>query len=183
MSKIGKQIINIPEGVEVVINSDKIVFSGSNGVLQVTILAGITPRLESNALSFVAKSLDKQTRSNWGTMKALSANAVAGAVKDFVKELKIEGVGYKANIDGNTIVFNIGYSHPVKFNLPDGIKASVEKNIIKISGADKRLVGEVTANIRAIRKPEPYKGKGIMYVGEIIRRKAGKKVAGSGAGK
>jgi large subunit ribosomal protein L6 len=138
---------------------------------------------ENGILSFEASSEDKQTRSNWGTMRALSANAAQGAVEDFIKELKIEGVGYRATVEGNEVVFNVGYSHPVKFNLPEGVKASVEKNILKISGADKRLVGEVAAEMRAIRKPEPYKGTGIMYVGEVIRRKAGKKVAGSGEGK
>jgi len=181
MSKIGKKIINIPSGVKVDIKDGNIVFSGNNGVLYVNILSGITPKLESESLVFEALSSDKQTRSNWGTMRALSANALDGASKDFVKELKIEGVGYKVNIEGDTVIFNIGYSHPVKFKIPAGIKVSVEKNIVKITGADKQLVGEIAANMRAIRKPEPYKGKGIMYVGEIIRRKEGKKVAGSGS--
>ncbi len=181
MSKIGKQIINMPDGVKVNIQDKDIVFSGINGTLHVAILSGIIPKLVDNILSFEAKSADKQTRSNWGTMRALSANAVAGVSKDFIKELKVEGVGYKVNVEGDIVVFNIGYSHPVKFNIPDGIKVSAEKNIIKITGADKRLVGEIAANMRAIRKPEPYKGKGIMYLGEVIRRKAGKKVAGSSA--
>ncbi len=181
MSKIGKKIINIPSGVKVDIKDGNIVFSGNNGVLYVNILSGIAPKLENESLVFEALSSDKQTRSNWGTMRALSANALDGASKDFVKELKIEGVGYKVNIEGDTVIFNIGYSHPVKFKIPAGIKVSVEKNIVKITGADKQLVGEIAANMRAIRKPEPYKGKGIMYVGEIIRRKEGKKVAGSGS--
>jgi len=180
MSKIGKQIINIPADVKVEIQSTVIKFSGKNGVLEVPILAEVLPKLENNILSFDITADNKQARSNWGTMKALSANATLGVATDFVKELKIEGVGYKANIDGDAIIFNVGYSHPVKLNIPEGINVVVEKNIVKVRGADKSLVGEISAKMRAIRKPEPYKGRGIMYVGEIIRRKSGKKVAGSG---
>jgi len=183
MSKIGKQIINILEGVTVEINSDLIKFSGKNGVLEVPILAEVLPKLENNILSFNITADNKQARSNWGTMRALSANAALGVTTDFIKELKIEGVGYKANIDGDTIIFNVGYSHPVKLNIPEGIAVVVEKNIVKVRGANKIIVGEFSAKIRAIRKPEPYKGRGIMYVGEVIRRKSGKKVAGSGEGK
>jgi len=180
MSKVGKQIINIPEDVKVEINSGVIKFSGKNGVLEVPILTEVSPKLESNILSFDITANNKQARSNWGTMKAISANAVQGVTTDFIKKLKIEGIGYKANIEGKMIILNIGYSHPVKLNLPEGINAIVEKNIIKISGIDKSLVGEVAAKIRAFRKPEPYKGTGIMYVGEVIRRKSGKKATGSG---
>lgn len=183
MSKIGKQTINIPESVEVNIKDNFIFFKGKNAELKVFILSGIIPKIDGAALSFEPVNKNKQTISNWGTMRALSFNALKGSMEDFIKELKIEGVGYKAQIDGNTVVLNVGYSHPVKFVLPEGIKASVEKNILKISGSDKCVVGEVSAKIRAIKKPEPYKGTGIMYVGEVIRRKAGKKVAGSGASK
>ncbi|MFA4999505.1 MAG: 50S ribosomal protein L6 [Parcubacteria group bacterium] len=183
MSKIGKQIINIPESVQTNINAAVIKFSGKNGVLEVPILPGVLPKLEGDILSFEVLTSDKQARSNWGTMRALAANALQGAMEDFVKELKIEGVGYRANIEDNAVVLNVGFSHPVKFNLPEGIKAATEKNILKISGADKRLVGEIAAKIRAVKKPEPYKGTGIMYVNEVIRRKAGKKVAGSEEGK
>jgi large subunit ribosomal protein L6 len=183
MSKIGKLIINIPDSVKVELGEGTIKFSGKNGDLKVPILSGIIPKLENGVLSFGAANEEKQTLSNWGTMRALSANALKGATEDFSKELKIEGVGYRATVEGNSVVFNVGYSHSVKFDLPDGIKAVVEKNILKISGNDKNLVGEVSAKMRAIRKPEPYKGTGIMYVGEIIRRKAGKKVAGSSEGK
>ena len=180
MSKVGKQIINIPEDVKVEINGGIIKFSGKNGILEVPILAEVSPKLENNILSFNVTANNKQARSNWGTMKAISANAVQGVTTDFIKKLKIEGIGYKANIEGKMIILNVGYSHPVKINLPEGIDAVVEKNIVKISGANKSLVGEVAAKIRAVRKPEPYKGTGIMYVGEIIRRKSGKKAIGSG---
>jgi len=180
MSKIGKQIINIPEGVKAELGEASIKFSGKNGTLEVALLSGIIPKLEDNVLSFEAKNDKKQTLSNWGTIRALSANAALGASEDFVKELKIEGVGYRATVEGESVVFNVGYSHPVKFDLLQGVKASVEKNILRISGNNKQAVGEVAAKMRAIRKPEPYKGTGIMYVDEVIRRKAGKKVAGTG---
>ena len=110
------------------------------------ILAEVLPKLEDNILSFSIVTNNKQARSNWGTMRALAANAAKGVATDFIKELKIEGVGYKANIDGNKVIFNVGYSHPVKINLPEGIKAVVEKNIVKVSGIDKGLVGEVGKN-------------------------------------
>lgn len=183
MSKVGKKIINIPEEVKVEITDKSLKFSGKNGNLEVPFLEGVTPKVEDGILSFAVSGNNKQIRSNWGTMRALANNALLGAQNDYVKELKIEGVGYKAVAEDAVVVFNVGYSHPVKFNLPEGIKVSVEKNIVRVSGNDKRLVGETAAKMRAIRKPEPYKGTGIMYVGEIIRRKAGKKVAGSGGAK
>jgi large subunit ribosomal protein L6 len=183
MSKVGKMIINIPEGVKVDMAEGSVKFTGKNAALEVPVLAGVNPKLEGGVLSFEISMTDKQTRSNWGTMRALSNNALLGSQEDFVKELKIEGVGYKAAVEGNSVVFNVGYSHPVKFDLPEGVKAVVEKNVVKVTGPDKCVVGEAAAKMRAIRKPEPYKGTGIMYVGEVIRRKAGKKVAGSGAGK
>lgn len=114
---------------------------------------------------------------NWGTMRALVNNAIIGVDRGFEKVLKIEGIGYKANLDGNSLILNIGFSHVVKFNTPEGIKIVVEKNIIKISGIDKNLVGQTAADIRAFKKPEPYKGKGIRYEGEIVKIKAGKKMA------
>ena len=128
---------------------------------------------------FTCENNSKQTINNWGTMRALTANAVAGASNDFMKELLIEGVGYRAEIQGENLILNVGFSHTVNFPIPSGLKISVEKNQIKILGSDKQIVGEVAAKIRSIKKPEPYKGKGIMYKGEIIRRKAGKKAASS----
>lgn len=179
MSKVGKQSINIPESVKIEIGEKTIKFTGKNGSLEAPVLSGVKPKFEDNTLSFEIEDDSKQTRSNWGTARALSNNALLGVQEDFIKELKVEGVGYRAAVEGNSITFNVGYSHPVKFDLPEGVTASVEKNIIKVSGADKRAVGETAAKMRAIRKPEPYKGTGIMYVDEVIRRKAGKKVAGA----
>lgn len=180
MSKVGKKIITLPEGVKVSVSEDTLVVTGKNGSLTVPVLKGVNPKIEGNELSFTVSDDEKQTLANWGTMRALAQNAVSGSETDFSKELKIEGVGFKAVIDGQTVVLTVGFSHQVKVAIPEGIKASVEKNILKISGKNKETVGTFAAKIRAIRKPEPYKGTGIMYVDEIIRRKAGKKVAGSG---
>ncbi len=152
---------------------------GAKGALAVPLLSGIVAQVEGNSLAFTAKNHQKQTKSNWGTMRALAANAVRGVQGEFVKELKIEGVGFRAVVEGSVLVLSLGFSHPVRFPIPEGIRASVEKNVVRIAGIDKFLVGETAATIRAQKKPEPYKGKGIMYVGEVIRRKAGKKVAGS----
>lgn len=180
MSKVGKKIIALPEGVKVSISEDSLIVSGNNSTLTVPVLQGVIPKIEGNELSFTISGDDKQTKANWGTMRALAQNAVSGAETDFSKELKIEGVGYRATVEAGEVILNVGFSHPVKVILPEGVKASVDKNILKVSGPNKELVGTFAAKIRAVRKPEPYKGTGIMYVDEVIRRKAGKKVAGSG---
>lgn len=180
MSKVGKKIIIVPEGVKIEIGAGVLDVSGKNGSITVPVLNKITAKLEGNELSFLAADTEKQTLANWGTSRALAQNAVNGAESDFEKTLKIEGVGYRAVVEGNMITLTVGYSHPVKIEIPEGIKASVEKNMLKLSGRNRETVGAISAKIRAVRKPEPYKGTGIMYSDEIVRRKAGKKVAGSG---
>lgn len=180
MSKVGKKIIIVPEGVKIDIGAGVLTVSGKNGEITVPVLNKITAKLEGNELSFIAADEEKQTLANWGTSRALAQNAILGAETDFEKTLKIEGVGYRAAVEGNIVTLTVGYSHPVKIELPEGIKASVEKNMLKISGRNRETVGAIAAKIRAVRKPEPYKGTGIMYSDEVIRRKAGKKVAGSG---
>lgn len=180
MSKIGKKPIIVPENVKVEITEDCLKFIGPNAAVMIQILPGVKVDFKNNELVFGLKNNSRQAKMNWGTARSLAYNALEGSIKDFAKELKIEGVGYRAAIDGNNLILSVGFSHPVKLTLPSGLKASVEKNIIKIAGPDKFLVGEIAANIRKIRKPEPYKGKGIMYLGEKIRRKAGKKAAASG---
>jgi large subunit ribosomal protein L6 len=181
MSKIGKQPIQIIEGVKVALDGEVLKFSGTNADLEVKMLPGVDVEIKDNEIVFRPQDDLEQSRANWGTMRALANNAMSGAVKDFTKSLKIEGIGFKANVDGTNIVLNLGFSHPITLALPKGIKAVVEKNIITISGADKFMVGEIAAEIRAFKKPEPYLGKGIMYTDEVIRRKAGKKVAGTTA--
>lgn len=175
MSKIGKKPISIPEGTAAKIEGNVLVVSGKNGVLGIKILPGVKTTIDNGVVSFSVENDLKQTKANWGTMRALVNNAVIGVSQGFEKNLKIEGVGYRAAMDGNVLVLNIGFSHPVKLETPKETKISVEKNIIKVSGMDKNLVGQTAAKIRAFKKPEPYKGKGIKYENEVIIRKAGKK--------
>ncbi|MBI4993421.1 50S ribosomal protein L6 [Candidatus Wolfebacteria bacterium] len=177
MSRIGKKPINIPSGVEISLIDGIVKVKGKNGEIDVKLLPFVNFEKSDNVISFNIGKNIKQARSNWGTMRALVNNAISGVVSEFLKTLEIEGVGFKAAMDGANLVLNIGFSHPVKFISPKGIKISVEKNTIKISGIDKMLVGKIAAEIRALKKPEPYKGKGIRYQGETIKRKEGKKAA------
>ena len=178
MSRIGKKPVIIEEGVTVVIGEESLEIKGANVLTTLPILSGIRVEKKENEIIFTPKNETKQTISNWGTMRALVQNTISGATKDFSKSLVIEGIGYRANIEGENLVLNLGYSHPVRFGIPKGIKINVEKNVMSISGADKQLVGETAARIRRLRKPEPYKGKGIRYSNEVIKRKAGKKAVG-----
>ena len=176
MSKIGKRILSIPEGVKVSEVENELVFSSSKGELKVPVLKGIKPILEGNTLSFELLESSKMGRSNWGTTSSLSSNAIEGLTKGYVKKLSIEGVGYRIMKEGNDLVLSLGFSHPVPYKAPAGITFEVEKNTqLTVSGIDKHLVGQVAAEIRSLKKPEPYKGKGFRYEGEVIRRKAGKK--------
>ncbi|PIR97787.1 MAG: 50S ribosomal protein L6 [Candidatus Colwellbacteria bacterium CG10_big_fil_rev_8_21_14_0_10_42_22] len=179
MSKIGKSPVNIPDGVTVELKEKELVIKGPNAILTVPMLEGIDVEIKDNFLVFQPKLINKQTKSNWGTMRSLAQSAIIGSKENYSKKLLIEGVGYRANMEGNTLVMNLGFSHPVKLHTPDGITIEVEGNSIKVSGASKALVGEVAANIRKFKKPEPYKGKGIRYENEIVRRKAGKKAVGT----
>lgn len=181
MSKIGKKPIAIPEGVEVKINDRDIAIKGKLGSLNLTILEYIKAELKDKEIVLSVSGSNKQARSNWGTMRALMQNAVVGVSDGFFKYLDIEGIGFRATLEGKTLVLNIGFSHPVKFTPPEGITLTIEKSAIKVSGFDKAVVGEVAAKIRALKKPEPYKGTGIRYRGEVIRRKEGKKAASAGA--
>lgn len=178
MSRIGKKPVVIDEGVTVTIGEGVVEIKGAETLMVLPVLPGIKVEKKENELTFTPKNETKQTLSNWGTMRALVQNAISGATKDFTKSLVIEGVGYRANVEGENLTLNLGYSHPVKFEIPKGVKISVEKNVVNISGASKQLVGETAARIRRLRKPEPYKGKGIRYSNEVVRRKAGKKAAG-----
>jgi len=179
MSKIGKKPIVIPEGVTIEIKEGVIKIKGKNAELGVPMLAGVSVEMKDGELVFSPSDDSKQTMSNWGTLRALTQNAILGAVEDFEKILIIEGIGYRGNIEGNDLILSLGYSHTIKFPIPEGVKIEVDKQKITIRGAHKALVGEVSAKIRSFRKPEPYKGKGIRYSDEIVRRKAGKKAVGT----
>lgn len=174
MSRIGKQPIKIPEDVDGKLDGNLVIFKGPKGELSQRLHPDIDLEIKDKEILVKLKK-GRKNPSIWGTTRALIANMIEGTTKGFEKRLIFEGVGYRASISGNKLVLNLGYSHPVEIEAPKGIEFKVEKNIIIVSGIDKQLVGEIAANIRAKRKPEPYKGKGIRYEDEVIRRKAGKK--------
>ncbi|MBI4119526.1 MAG: 50S ribosomal protein L6 [Parcubacteria group bacterium] len=181
MSKLAKKPIAIPEGVAVDKKEDVVEVKGPKGGITLRRLPFTDIALEDKGARVLCSGSEKQVKANCGTMWALLRNALVGVSQGFQKSLEIEGVGYRAALEGKTLVLNVGFSHPVRFSPPEGIEVKVDKNVINISGIDKDLVGRAAAQIRAIKKPEPYKGKGIRYQGEVIRRKAGKKVAGTTA--
>lgn len=183
MSRIGKKPIIIPEGVEVKITDAQVEVKGPKGVLQME----VHPTSQVSLVEEDGKKIlqvkpvndndnekDKEVLAMWGTTRALLANLVQGVTEGFSKSLEVVGVGYKVNVKGKNVVFEVGYSHPVEFSIPEGIEVTIEKNKITVDGIDRQLVGKVAAEMRKIRKPEPYKGKGIRYSDEVVRRKAGK---------
>ena len=175
MSKIGKKPILIPEGVKVNLKDDQIEIKGEKGVLKKKINPLISVKIENGLIKVTPKKETKNIKALWGTERALIANMIEGVSKGFEKELEIEGTGYQVKLEGKVLKLNLGFSHPVKFEIPQDISIEVDQNRIKVSGIDKQKVGEIAAQIRRLKPPEPYKGKGIRYLGEIIRRKAGKK--------
>lgn len=176
MSRIGKKLIILPEKVEVKINGQMVSVKGAKGSLDLTLPAGIKVSQEAGNLQLVLESQAKGADALWGLTRALLQNAVTGVSQGFSKTLEINGVGFKAAMQGKKLILNVGFSHPVEYDPAPGINIQVEKNQITISGIDRQLVGQTAAEIRDIKKPEPYKGKGIKYTDEIIRRKAGKVV-------
>jgi len=179
MSRIGKKPIEIPQAVEVKIEGKKLSVKGPKGQLERAIRPEIGVEVKENLLFIFPVVNTKKTKAFWGLTRALVANMVKGVTEGYEKKLELEGIGYKAALEGTDLVLQLGFTHPVKVKAPEGIKFSVEKNLISISGIDKELVGQISAKIRAIRKAEPYKGKGIRYKGEHVRRKVGKRVAGA----
>jgi len=178
MSRIGKQLILVPDGVEVKIADNKISVRGPKGELIQEINPLVIVEKKDNEISIAVKNPQvKQQKSLWGLFRRLIANMIVGVTKGFSKQLEVNGIGYKAVAQGDILVLNLGYSHPIEYKVPEGIEVKVEKNIITVLGIDKQVVGQTAAEIRAMRKPEPYKGKGIKYLDEILRRKVGKSAA------
>jgi large subunit ribosomal protein L6 len=178
MSRLGKMPVKIVAGVTVNLNNRVLTVKGPKGELKLEILKAVN--LEINADEIIVKvedENDKKQRSLWGLFRNLINNMIVGVSEGFMKKLEIKGVGYRAQASGQKLILNLGFSHPVEFPLPTGISALVEANIITISGFDKQLVGETAAQIRRFREPEPYQGKGIKYIDEVIRRKEGKTAA------
>ncbi|PIR88701.1 MAG: 50S ribosomal protein L6 [Candidatus Harrisonbacteria bacterium CG10_big_fil_rev_8_21_14_0_10_44_23] len=176
MSKIGKKPIVIPEGVEVKQDSQSLHIKGKKGEQIVVILPYVDVEIKDNEIHCSIKKAHKQARSNWGTCASLIENAVQGVNEGYEKGLEVEGVGFRVAMQGRDLQLNIGFSHPVKYVPPEGVEIRVEDNKMFVSGVSKQAVGHAAAEIRALKKPEPYKGKGIHYIGEQVRRKAGKKV-------
>lgn len=177
MSRIGKKPILIPENVEVKVDGQIVRIKGPKGELSQEIRPEIRVEIKEGKIFVLPQIESKQTKAFWGLFRALLANMIKGVTQGFEKKLQIEGIGYRAKIEQEDIILQMGYTHPVKIKKPEGIDFLVEKNIITVSGIDKTLVGLIAAKIRKVRVPEPYKGKGIRYAGEIIRRKQGKKAA------
>ena len=175
MSRIGLRPIEVPEGVDVKIDNNTVTVKGPKGELNKTLSEKMVINMEGNEITVVRADDDKESRSLHGTTRSLIANMIEGVSKGFQKELEIIGVGYRAQKQGNKLVVAAGYSHPVEIEQEENIEFEVPKNTeIIVKGIDKERVGAVAANIRAIRSPEPYKGKGIRYKGEYVRRKEGK---------
>lgn len=176
MSRVGRQPISIPAGVQVTIKDAHISVKGSKGQLSWNVPAPITVRQETDSLLVERPNDERRNRALHGTSRALIANMVKGVSEGFERKLEINGVGYRASAQGNQLNLELGYSHPIEYKLPEGITAEVEKNVqITLRGIDKQILGEAAAKVRSFRPPEPYKGKGVKYAEEHIRRKVGKK--------
>lgn len=176
MSKIGKQPIIIPQNAEVKITGRKISVKGPKGELDIEIKPEIEIKIEDKKITLSIKAASKKNMAMWGTTRMLIQNMVKGVTEGFEKKLEIQGIGYKAALQGkNKLILNVGFTHPIEITAPERINFTIEKNIITVSGIDKQEVGQIAAQTRAVKPPEPYLGKGIRYVGEHVRRKVGKK--------
>jgi len=180
MSRIGRKPVEIPSGVSVDRVDGGLRVKGPHGTITERMPARISVEIAGGEIRFTRPDDRKPTRALHGLARALAANMVRGVTKPFVRELEIQGVGYRADVSGKLLRIQIGFSHPVEVPIPDGIKASVERNVqIRLEGVNRQQIGQFAADLRGIRPPEPYKGKGIRYLGEQVRRKVGK--AGAGA--
>lgn len=180
MSRIGKKPIEIPAGVIVTVTGSKIFVKGPKGELERVVHPDMGVECGEKQLVVAVRRKSKKGSALWGLTRSIIANMIEGVSKGFEKKLEFEGVGYRANIEGSTLVMQLGFSHPVRLTAPAGVELKVEKNVITVIGFDKNVVGETAAKVRALKPPEPYKGKGIRYQGEVIRRKAGKKAVAAG---
>ena len=179
MSRVGNSVIIIPEGVKVENNTQHLLVTGPNAKLSVDICEEINIKIQDNNLSVSRNGEDKVSKAMHGTTRQLISNAVEGVTNGFSKHLEIIGVGYNAKSQNNRVILQLGFSHDIIFDLPEGIEAVAQKGELEIKGMDKQLVGQVAAKIRSLRKPEPYKGKGIRYKDEYVRSKQGKTVGGA----
>jgi large subunit ribosomal protein L6 len=179
MSRIGKQPVILPEKVNATVDGRTVTVTGPKGSLTQTFNEAVTIKLGDvegqRALTVEVANADLvNERAQWGTARAIIANMVEGVVNGFTKTLEVNGVGYRVSLSGKKLVLTLGFTHDINVDVPEGITATVDKNVITITGADRQMVGELAASVRALKKPEPYKGKGVKYADEVIRRKAGK---------
>lgn len=177
MSRIGKQSITIPKGLEVSVQGSKIIFKSPKSQKELETHNRVNISLKDGVLSFGLKEDSSEglnLNAFWGTYRALANNIVIGLTSGFSKQLEINGVGYKAAVKGKILELSLGFSHPINYEIPDGVEVNIDKNIITLKGNDKQQIGQIASEIRAFRPPEPYKGKGVKYVEETILRKAGK---------
>lgn len=175
MSRIGKRAISIPNGLDVSLSGTKLIFKGFGFERELDTYGRVQVVLENNCIVFkVEENQGLKAKAFWGTYRALANNIVVGLTTGFTKQLEINGVGYKASVSGKVLELHLGYSHPINYDIPDGIEISIDKNTLTVKGTDKQQVGQIASEIRSFRPPEPYKGKGIKYADEVILRKAGK---------
>jgi len=176
MSRVGKYPVPVPSGVQVALQGRTVVAKGKNGELKLDLTDDVDVEIAANQVAVKPRGDDRRSRTMWGTTRSLISSMVQGVSTGFTKEMEINGTGYRAAVQGKDLVLNLGYSHEIRYPVPPGIRITCEKpTAIKVEGADKRQVGQVAAEIRAWRGPEPYKGKGVKYVNEQILRKEGKK--------
>jgi large subunit ribosomal protein L6 len=175
MSRVGKYPVPVPQGVTVELKEDSITVKGKKGELSSRILGNVKVTYQDNQIAVAPVDESKFARSMWGTTRANIRNLIIGVTDGFTVELELQGVGFKVAQKAKILILSLGFSHEIYYMLPDGVEAKVDKNIITLTSSSKQLVGQVAAQIRALRKPEPYKGKGVRYVGEYVRIKEGKK--------
>lgn len=181
MSRTGKLPIQIPAGTDVSVASNEVVVKGKGGTLRRLLHPAVSIKVEAGVVTVSPKDTNRIGRAMWGTYAAHIRNMVAGVNTPFKKNLQLEGIGYRAELSGKQVKLMIGFSHPVMVAIPEGITVTIDKNIISVFGANKEQVGQFAASVRALKVPEPYKGKGIRYEGEVVREKQGKKAAAAAA--
>ncbi len=177
MSRVGKKEIKIPTGTEVTLSQGEVTVKGKGGTLTRAVHPAIAIKVENGEVFVTPANKSRLARALWGTYAAHMRNMISGVNTPFVKRLSVEGIGYRVEMNGKQLKLSVGFSHPVMVAIPEGLTVTVDKNVINVAGADKEAVGEFAASVRAVKKPEPYKGKGIRYEGEVVRMKQGKKVA------
>jgi large subunit ribosomal protein L6 len=174
MSRVGKKPIHLPETTKVTFSDGMVTVKGKNGTLTQTVHPAVELQIDAQQINILLKQDDRKGRALHGLVRSLVNNMVTGVSKGFERVLEINGIGYRVELKGKSLLFSLGYSHPIDFPLPEGVSAAVEKNTIKLTGIDKHLLGQTAARLRSLRSPEPYKGKGVKFAEEHIQRKAGK---------